>query len=223
MLSSVWRFWVQTNDVYFTTRPVPGQPAFLKASLHQSNKWRVAWDKVPENWPSADRVVKRWGPRPDLIPGWTHASSIIIPAQLIVTPLPLAPNTGHPDTVWLPPAPSGKTLNVGVMMGGLNGRAPQPFGALMPDELLLREFLLANGRRCAIAAQHMDTPPTLVQEVKALLAETRWGFDRLPGVYASSAVKIGTDAEGMVYFLDMALGQENFYETPPGDQAQDFP
>jgi hypothetical protein len=99
--SSIWRLWIQGDDIYFGTRDT--LPAF-KISLHQSGIWRAAFVKKLEGADSdKDRAVKKW-PRPaEFNTGMTNAVAVVISS---IPPRRAfeAHRVKDPRIKWIPPA-----------------------------------------------------------------------------------------------------------------------
>jgi hypothetical protein len=79
--SQSWRLFgsKRDDDIYLGQRWGTGT---IKLSLHRSGKWRMAWDGkyaasvgLPDE---VDRVLARWDPPADIVPGWKHAVTVLV-------------------------------------------------------------------------------------------------------------------------------------------------
>ena len=108
--SPVWRLWTSGNgsDVYLAARTIADQ---AKVSFHESRKWRLAFTEKyasgpnPYVQPGEDRATSKWQRPPEVAPGITRAFVIMVPASELTSPK--VAFASKPDTVWVPPAPSG--------------------------------------------------------------------------------------------------------------------
>jgi hypothetical protein len=108
--SPVWRLWTSGNgsDVYLAARTIADQ---AKVSFHESRKWRLAFTEKyasgpnPYVQPGEDRTTSKWQRPPEIAPGITRAFVIMVPASELTSPK--VAFASKPDTVWVPPAPSG--------------------------------------------------------------------------------------------------------------------
>jgi len=74
--SSVWRFFVQGNEVYLGVREYLHA---IKVSLHSSGIWRIAFvEKIEKPDVRTDRVIVKWQRPAEFINGWTGSVAILI-------------------------------------------------------------------------------------------------------------------------------------------------
>jgi hypothetical protein len=116
--AATWRCWASKglgkNDVYLACRELGGA---LKASLHQSGQWHVAFDKqflqrsaVPKEWPT--RLVAIWERPAEVAPGLTLAYRIITPYATVNASVSEADD----NIMWIPPPPSGQIVETVIII-----------------------------------------------------------------------------------------------------------
>src|ERR1700731_104232 len=76
--STVWRLWVNRNDLYLAGRAAAG---LLKISFHKSGKNRAAQVSTSPRAPLA-----AWDRRPAFAPGWTVCFGIVVPPPVTEFP-----------------------------------------------------------------------------------------------------------------------------------------
>lgn len=118
--AATWKLWTETgsgkSEVYLACRPLGG---FLKASLHQSGMWHLAYTKqafeekvqgVASH--PRDRFIDKW-PRPrEIDSGVTLAFRIVTPFSAVTA------TDGRPDNsrvIWLPNAPEAKATEIDIL------------------------------------------------------------------------------------------------------------
>jgi hypothetical protein len=117
--AATWKCWTARglgkNDVYLACRELRGA---LKASLHQSGQWHVAFDgsflernAVAEEWPT--RFVTTWDRPAELTRGLTLACRIITPFATVSATM--LPEPGS-EIVWIPPPPEGHAAETVVII-----------------------------------------------------------------------------------------------------------
>lgn len=121
--SSVWRLWVNGDDVYIADRDTAGD---AKISLHQSGKWRFAFSEkavaradslIPAD---ADRAWHKWDRPPEVAPGWTRAVTIVMPtSELARGQKPKDPE----KIVWLDAPREGYSTHFNVVLSAPGARA----------------------------------------------------------------------------------------------------
>lgn len=83
--SSIWRFWINGNEIYVAAREAA---QFIKLSLHSSGKWRLAHVSTkdindPLSTDKDPRVIARWQRPKEFQPGWTQCLNVLVPAVSI--------------------------------------------------------------------------------------------------------------------------------------------
>ena len=119
--AATWKLWTETangkSDVYLACRSLGGS---LKASLHQSGNWHIAYsqrtfkEKVQGAIPKfTDRFVEKW-PRPsDISPGVTLAFRIVTPWSAVTNVTEGSNTTG---VIWIPNAPESKATEIDILL-----------------------------------------------------------------------------------------------------------
>src|SRR5688572_7046290 len=85
--AATWKLWTETSggnsEVYLACRALGGP---LKASLHQSGNWHIAYSqrtfeqRVQGTNPKfIDRFIEKWPRPPEMVPGVTLAFRIVTP------------------------------------------------------------------------------------------------------------------------------------------------
>jgi hypothetical protein len=120
--SSVWRLWVDGNDVYISQRDLT---SVKKVSLHESGIWRYAWTaefvaKAPPFLaPGQDRATDKWDRTTlEFLPGVTRAFDILVPASEVTMPKHAEPAavSGKKKIVWVPSPPEGCAMHFTVLI-----------------------------------------------------------------------------------------------------------
>ena len=91
--AATWKCWNPSNssDVYLACRELGGA---LKASLHQSGSWHLAYlegfyqESIPDEKKTEDgRYISKWAQPSEIAPGFTLAFQIFTPSAAVNTPL----------------------------------------------------------------------------------------------------------------------------------------
>jgi hypothetical protein len=199
--SSLWRLWVDKDDVYLAVRQTPRG---LKVSLHKSGDWRIAWVKNPDlnEQLHADRIVCRWRRPPEFTPGWTHGVSILVPAIPLQHPLSAMVEAGT-KVAWIPPAQPGRALEIGVLISAPRARITTVRVADGPARTV-GQVKLANGDAVwVVMGERLLTP--VEQAATEKMRTTTINMTGEPKDPCASAIQAETAA-----ILDVALGLENF-------------
>jgi hypothetical protein len=117
--AATWRCWaaqgLAKNDVYLACRELKGA---LKASLHQSGQWHIAFDglflqrnAVSEEWPT--RFITSWDRPQQTAPGLTLAYRIITPFATVNAKISPEHDKG---IVWIQPPPVGHAVETVVII-----------------------------------------------------------------------------------------------------------
>ena len=159
--AATWRCWaakgVGKNDVYLACRELRGA---LKASLHQSDQWHVAFDKlflqrnaVREEWPT--RLVASWDRPPEAAPGVTLAFRIVTPFATVNATI----SPEHDNIVWIPPPPEGHIVETVIIITKAGVTTTNWPGKRSMGTQLVGQFELDNGDTVWIVTR-VDTQPT---------------------------------------------------------------
>jgi hypothetical protein len=138
--SSIWRLWVQGDEVYFGERYSVGR--VLKVSFHKTGKWHIAWHKdVKED--EEDRFVCKWK-RPEPFLGLVSGILVLVD--------PFRPREPFKNKAlleqaikWLPCAPYGDALLLKIMIA--TEYADLDAVPWWPTEKVLARLSKANGDR----------------------------------------------------------------------------
>jgi hypothetical protein len=119
--ATTWKCWapvgVDKHDVYLACRGLGGA---LKASLHQSGRWHIAYSDsfFKENvddptHQERGRFIDKW-PRPnEIAPGVTLAYRIVTPCSAVKTPYN---QSNFKDIIWIPNANKGKATEIDIII-----------------------------------------------------------------------------------------------------------
>ncbi len=119
--AATWKLWTEAaggkSEVYLACRSLGGT---LKASLHESGKWHIAYsrDAFEEHVKGAipkfeDRYIEKW-PRPsEFAPGITLAFRIVTPWSAVTH---IIEDTNSKRVTWLPNAPERKATEIDILM-----------------------------------------------------------------------------------------------------------
>jgi hypothetical protein len=119
--AATWKLWTEVgggkSEVYLSCRSLGGT---LKASLHESGKWHIAYsqrafeDYVKGAIPKfRDRYIEKW-PRPsELAPGITLAFRIVTPWSAVTKPIE---GSNVKGVTWLPNAPEQKATEIDILL-----------------------------------------------------------------------------------------------------------
>lgn len=158
--AATWRVWTPEgkSDVYLACRALGGT---LKASLHQSGSWHVAYSQktFEEDVDGAiptqkDRFLERW-PRPrPIAPGVILAFRIVTPYSAVTSPV----SEADKNVAWLPNCPLGRATEVDIIIvspttpvtgwPGKNKMRTKPVGS----------YRLANGESVWVVYWVVDMP-----------------------------------------------------------------
>lgn len=119
--AATWKLWTEAadgkSDVYLACRSLGG---VLKASLHESGNWHIAYSQrtFEENVKDAiskftDRFIEKW-PRPsEIAPGVTLAFRIVTPWSAVTNEIEASNVKG---VIWLPNAPESKATEIDIFL-----------------------------------------------------------------------------------------------------------
>ena len=106
--SGIWRVWVEPDgSIYIAERYTAGR---LKASLHPSGSWRIAFTDPAEGQrlmggaPSTDRAFDKFRPSREMGPGVRRAFTVVIPWLSVTQPRHGKVTEG--EVHWLPALPA---------------------------------------------------------------------------------------------------------------------
>ena len=168
--SSIWRLWIQGDEVYFGARPM--MPS-LKVSLHKSGKWRIAWSKsVTRADQATDRVICRWR-RPPYIQGWINAVIVFIDPYFPKQPFRNKAILDA-DIRWLPLARYGKILILRVAIA--TRQADLNSGRFSPDEQVLGRLRKSNGEHVLLILKNETPRPFVLKHIAKTRSDIKIHF-----------------------------------------------
>lgn len=142
--STVWRVWVQGNEIYMTSRIVS---RWMRLSLHSSGIWRWAFieDSATAREMKRDRAQRKWLQPSQFIPGWVAGPSVMFPwapvegwgADPVETDKPVS---------WLEPPAKNEKVTVCLMIGDAGITPARDLREEKRFPLLAELFLRSGGR-----------------------------------------------------------------------------
>ena len=148
--AATWKLWTETSggnsEIYLANRSLGGT---LKASLHQSGKWHIAFTKqIFDNYVKGaktkfkDRFIEKWPKPPEIAPGITLAFRIVTPYSAVTNSTEIGKYKG---VKWLPNAPESKATEIDILI-----TKPEALGTGWPGKnsmatSLIGFFPLENG------------------------------------------------------------------------------
>ena len=150
---------VGKHDIYLMCRELNGA---LKASLHQSGDWRIAYSKdfFKENIKNHQditkgRVVDKWQRPKEIAPGVTLAFRIITPSSAINTSFD---PSDFPGIKWIPNAPSEKATEIAILITSSTANVSSWPGKNSMNTNLLDSIQLENKEKLWIVYRVIDIP-----------------------------------------------------------------
>jgi hypothetical protein len=203
--SSIWKCWTnlgnEKSDIYVTNRNI-GKA--LKASLHESGSWHIAFDSgfikdevQEESRLLSNRFVDKWSKPAEISMGCTLALRIIIPGDAIT----ISVSDKDPrSTVWVPAPPPGKALEIVLLL-----TAPQPNTLDWPGResmgtQLLGSFQIESGYRVWIVYYVIDRPT--MDTKKGVMTRFKSGKRATQGTRRHRAIIFGQSPDGSRFFFE---------------------
>jgi hypothetical protein len=161
--SATWKLWTETSgghsEVYLACRALGGE---LKASMHQSGNWHVAFsqntfeEKVEGAVPSLDsRFVDKWPRPPEIADGVTLAFKIVTPETAVSS----NSEVKNPSKiVWAPAPPDGKASKIYICITTPSAKISEWPGKDSMGTSLIGSFHLNNGDTVWAVSQIVDCP-----------------------------------------------------------------
>jgi hypothetical protein len=162
--SSIWRLWVQGDEVYFGALQL--MPA-LKVSLHKSGKWHIAWCKSVTGRDRSNRVVCKWR-RPPPTRGLVSGISVVVDPYFPKQPFMNKAIT-DPEIKWLPLALYGKVLGLKTVIA--TKEADLDSSRLPPNERILARIPKSNGENVLLISEVFTPPPWVWSSIAKWRAE----------------------------------------------------
>ncbi len=149
MRAATWKLWTEAaggkSELYLACRAPGGA---LKASLHESGRWHVAYSRetfekrVKDALPGKDRFIQRWSKPPEIDPGVTLAYRIVTPWSAPTIPVEAE---SRKDFVWLPNAPEPNATEIDIFIIGPHTTVTNWPGKRSHGTFLVGSFPLENG------------------------------------------------------------------------------
>lgn len=208
--AATWKVWTPNgskHDVYLACRALKGE---LKASLHQSGNWHVAFSKkfyadgfADESRRPDSRFTDTW-PRPtEIAPGVTLAFRVVVPwfgATVQSTET-------EADVVWVPPAPAGHAIEFAIFMTSPTCVVSGWPARQSMNARFVGSFPLASGETVWVVYTTMafQAPPTN-QGIARFFKAARPSDLRLAGL---RAIVFGEESDGSRTMYDVPLRTES--------------
>lgn len=216
--ASVWRLWVNRNDVYVAARVAASE---MKVSLHASGKWRSGFTDQhlqranPLISLDRDRALDKWERPPQFAPGWTRAFTITVPASEIVASDVVV---SDPDEIiWIDPLPEGWATVFTVLLSapdatGSEGRGFATAAGREQFTEVVAVIELKNGEHVWVVAhaeqlsqewqQNLDSLRTQILQMGAEpIADARAD----PEPHDLRGFVSGYEDDGTRFYIDLAL------------------
>jgi hypothetical protein len=207
--SSIWRLWVQGDEVYFGALQL--MPA-LKVSLHKSGKWHIAWCKSVTRPEPNNRVICKWR-RPPPMRGFVPGISVVVDPFFPKQPF-LNKAITDPEIKWLPLALYGKVLGLKTIIA--TKAADLDSSRLPPDERILARIPKSNGENVLLIAQNFSPPPWVWSSIAKWRSEIKIhysadNFDkaRLMDTTRALSISLPRYPHEAPAIYDLSLGWEN--------------
>ena len=212
--SSIWRLWVEANDVYLASRFAA---RLLKFSLHQSGIWRLAWtsESGVKAKDSNDRVEKRWQRPAEFYPGWVQGPSVIVPYTNIEKSFEHNKKPYLNKVIWVLPPTPGNKHHLTILFVDSSATQESWKRALRHNDLVLGSLGLRNGNKVVLSQREVPMVEKEYSYVNFTKNDMKITYDSIvPEVFGSSLWAHGTDDNGHPCVMDLALGWENVVGLP---------
>lgn len=209
--AATWKCWALKgtgrNDVYLACRELGGA---LKASLHESGQWHVAFDRqflernaARGEWPT--RFMETWKRPAELAPGFTLAFRIVTPFATVNVPPSARRDQG---VVWIAPPPTGHVIDTAVIITGAGTVTTGWPGRRSMQTSLVGQFQTDNGESVWVVSRICAQPAAIHTQ----LNRSRF----FHGKTKADAVGPGLRA---IAFADEADGSRVIYEFVEAREA----
>ena len=142
--AATWKLWTETgggkSELYLANRSLGGT---LKASMHQSGSWHIAYTKeVYEsrvkgtNTKLKDRFIEKWPRPPEIAPGITLAFRIVTPYSAVTNS---TARGNYKGVKWLPNAPESKATEIDIFI-----TKPESLGVEWPGKTSMGTSLIGS-------------------------------------------------------------------------------
>lgn len=214
--SAIWRLWTHGSDVYLGARATL---RWLKVSLHESGKWRVAWEQRSgiRAAGSTDRVVLR-GERPEeWRPGWTVGPTVIVPWMSTKDPLPLDHLEQLEDVQWFPNARSSNKVMFTVLISGVTASRGDLGTVLREGDRLVGSLPLTNGETVWLSYREDSLTSYEEKHFAEFLADMQVHFEEKPEEFGASLMMLQNSPVGVFTIVDLSLSKANLAVEYPSE------
>jgi hypothetical protein len=207
--ATTWKCWAIVgagkNDIYLANRHLAGA---LKASLHESGKWHIAFERdylakhaAPGDWPT--RVVETWDKPSDIAPGFTLAYRIITPSASVN----VAPSDDERrNIIWVPPPPPDKAVEIDVALTAAHVQMSKWPGHSSMNTALVGRFTLDNGDTVWVISQVVNMPNVTVNVNRGRYFSGRTDTD-IAGPDMRAILFGGVQPDGSRVMYDVVIGE----------------
>lgn len=210
--AATWKVWTPggpKHEVYLACRALKGE---LKASLHQSGNWHVAFSKnfyehgfANESSRPASRFTDMWPRPPEIAYGITLAFRVVVPWFSAT----VAAHEEEEDVIWVSPAPEGQAIEFAVLITSPNCVVTGwPAKRSMNSELV-GSFTLPSGETVWVV--YTTRPFQIPQQIR--------GTARFFKGVSPSA--LGSGGLRAIFFGDEPDGSRVMYDVPVLAQYND--
>jgi hypothetical protein len=211
--AATWKCWTlkgkRKSDVYLACRELGGE---LKASLHQSGDWHIAYTQeffeenlniFPDKY--ANRFIIQWPRPPQIAEGMTLAFRIITPCLAVST----APDIPLPkNIISIPIPPDNRAVEIAVIITKPNTFVSSWPGRNSMSTQLVGSMLLENGETVWVVHRVTNIPNlgTLQGTGKYFSGKSE---DDLANAKNLRALVFGDTEDGSRFILDSAVERRN--------------
>ena len=223
--SGTWKCWTMTgtgkSDVYLVSR---GLGRAFKASMHESGKWHVAYDKdfleclIEPQYDGIEsrfvenRLIDRWLRPTPIGPGVTLAYRILIPASAVNLPM----SDGIPSSIlWVKAPPLATAVEISLVITDQGTVVSDWPGSRSMNTQLVGSFGLEDNATLWIVYRVVEMPQFGTLRGKATKFKSGRGIDLGgPGI---RAILFGKASDGSRFMVECATNMSNMTEK---DQAR---
>lgn len=196
------------DDIYLACRELKGA---IKVSLHESGRWRVAWDKefldkdAPQGSPLlTNRIISNWKEPEELCPGVILAFRILVPDCAIIVPKRIE----QKPIFWIPAPPKGWAIEISMFLTYPEAKLTAWPGAGSMKTALVGKIELKNMKKVWVVYREIKLPPIkILNGGKARL----FGKSEVEGLKTNGlrAILIAADEYGSRCFLESIIKKES--------------
>ena len=203
--AATWKVWTSgpaRNDVYLACRPLRGE---LKASLHESGQWHVAFSPgfydrefADEATRPSSRFTDEWSRPPEIAPGVTLSCRVVVPWFSATIEVEKEAS----GIVWVPSAPEGQAIQFAVLITSPSARVSNWPGKNSMNSELVGTLSLGSGETVWVVYTTVPFP----------LPASMRGIAQFFESHDVSSLKSGTLRA--VLFGDEPDGSRKMYDVP---------